>query len=419
MSASQPTPPEDRSTSRLAGRSVVVVCQGVPHPSHGASRVLYYWYLKGLLDAGCSVSTLVLEQTGGQAEREDLDPLAEQLGSTDTFTVNGVPGYPPVRHSLTGVQVNADLAKRVANAVQGAGADLVLCLDWVAAAVTQTIPTPRVVWLGDLQFDTLRYHTTYAVREGSRRFDRLLLLPWRIHQLRGFYRRILSEAEAVIVSSKSSEARLAALGLPSTYLPYPWPALPRHKPAEPKAACPSFLFGGTLQALGSRSAFHALFADLYPRIRAAFGEGGFSILVTGHGKTPDWVRKHLETKPEVEFLGFVDDLAAVMATCTAFIAPIDVPVGNRSRILTAMSAGLAVIAHPSTALGNPILRDGDTCLLASDPDEFVARMTALSQDSAAAIALADRAEAAYRAHHAVDAANAMLIAHLARVAPNG
>jgi len=63
-----------------------------------------------------------------------------------------------------------------------------------------------------------------------------------------------------------------------------------------------------------------------------------------------------------------------MSKCHAVIAPIDVPVGNRSRILTAMSSGALLIAHKNASLGNPDLINNINCLLCNDEYEFVDAM---------------------------------------------
>ena len=63
------------------------------------------------------------------------------------------------------------------------------------------------------------------------------------------------------------------------------------------------------------------------------------------------------------------------------LAPIAVPVGNRSRILTTMSMGALVIAHANTVLGNPDLVSGKNCLLARSPEDFAKHMTATFKES--------------------------------------
>ncbi len=108
-----------------------------------------------------------------------------------------------------------------------------------------------------------------------------------------------------------------------------------------------------------------------------------------------------------------------MDECTAFIAPIDVPVGNRSRLLTCMAAGLPIVTDPSTALGNPLLVDGETCLLQRDATAFVAAAAQLHRDPALAARLSRAARAAYNTHHAPEAANAALIDYLSAAVPEG
>ena len=73
-------------------------------------------------------------------------------------------------------------------------------------------------------------------------------------------------------------------------------------------------------------------------------------------------------------MGFVEDINSLMSQCHAVLAPIDVPVGNRSRIITAMAQGVPVIAHKNTSLGNPSLVNGVTCFLCKTSQEFVNAM---------------------------------------------
>ena len=62
------------------------------------------------------------------------------------------------------------------------------------------------------------------------------------------------------------------------------------------------------------------------------------------------------------------------------LAPISVPVGNRSRIVTAMAMGALVIAHENTTLGNPELISGENCLLAKTASEFARNMQVAYMD---------------------------------------
>jgi hypothetical protein len=101
-----------------------------------------------------------------------------------------------------------------------------------------------------------------------------------------------------------------------------------------------------------------------------------------------------------------------MAQCHAVIAPISVPVGNRSRILTAMAKGAVVVAHENAAMGNPDLIDGETCYLARSPAEFIERMKRSFLDERASQQIIDRARACYNTRFHPDIAAASLIARV-------
>jgi len=90
-------------------------------------------------------------------------------------------------------------------------------------------------------------------------------------------------------------------------------------------------------------------------------------------------------------------------------------VGNRSRILTAMAAGVPVVAHANAALGNPDLVDGATCYLARDGRRFVERMRKTVEQPDEAAVIVQQARACYEAHFSPLASAEMLIAETERV----
>ena len=83
-------------------------------------------------------------------------------------------------------------------------------------------------------------------------------------------------------------------------------------------------------------------------------------------------------------------LERLLATSHALIAPVEAPVGNRSRILTALAQRLLVIAHSNTALGNPDLRDGDNCLLATTAEEMADKFCKVFRNPELAEKIAER-----------------------------
>lgn len=73
--------------------------------------------------------------------------------------------------------------------------------------------------------------------------------------------------------------------------------------------------------------------------------------------------------PEVEFIGFVDDLYEMMKG-TVMIVPITIGSGIRMKILEAASMGVPFVSTTVGAEGIP-LRDGQDCFLTDDPSIFV------------------------------------------------
>ena len=251
------------------------------------------------------------------------------------------------------------LPQHISEAVTAFSPEICFCMDIAAAGVGSQLQTSAktIVWLGDLNFEVAWYKGWYAAKE---HWTSVFALPrawWESRKWRAYYANTLAKAEKIIVSVKSSEAALQRLGLRSSYLPYPWPALPLPVTVPQRPLLPTFVFFGHLSGLGSRSAFHFLVEKLYPRLVSLWGKGGFSILVCGIDAVPAWAEKALAAASEVHLLGFVENLAEVLLSSDGVIVPIDVPIGNRTRIITAMTLGVPVIAHSNTALGNPRLVD--------------------------------------------------------------
>lgn len=406
------------SDPRVAGARLAVWSPGVPHPSEGASTVLFWHYIAGLRRAGFDVLNILLLQSGdsdaASVERyrestADLGIAVAVVSSADGFLVER-------RHA---VRVREE---PLGPALAAAGAfrpDATLCLDLVAAWAARETVGPRVVWLGDLRFQTLWYHALYAASEQRRQVGRLPLALISSLAWRRAYREALDGAAAVVVSSKSSERALARLGVPAEYQPYPWPAPPpAEDAAEGALGLPTFVFLGTLQALGSRSAFHFLLGRLYPKLVQRWGKGGFRVLIAGRGGLPEWAATALKQTPELEHVGFVDDLTGLLRQAHAAIAPISVPVGNRSRILTALAAEAVVVAHENAALGNPDLVDGITCYLSGNAAEFAERMARCVDDPAAARHVAARGRELYLTRFSPDIAVGTAVDTLASVLPS-
>lgn len=337
--------------------------------------MLFYWYIKALKSEEQAIFHLIID-TPRVTSDEELAAYTDAIEIGADFQV--VREIFPITHAFSyktlAIEPQLPPARTVSE-IKNFNPHVTVCFDILAAAVARKLGFPNLlIWLGDLTFQTALYHALYDVKTHPAKavvFPRILLncAVWK-----RLYSSILRGQTNVIVSSKSSERTIDALGAKSRYLPYPWPGANPGRELQKKYAAPTFIMFGTLAALGSRSAFHFLLKRVYPLLIHQWGEKGFQILVAGSREMPGWVQAEVETLPALKFIGFVDDLAALVDKCHAVLAPISVPVGNRSRIVTAMSMGTVVIAHKNTALGNPELVSGQNCFLAESAKDYAMYM---------------------------------------------
>lgn len=399
---------------RVAGARLAIWTHGAPHPTEGASTVLFWQYVHGLRAAGFEVLSVVLrEPDHSSVERlREYEALARAEGIT--VAVCEAPAFLEERRHA--VRLRTEALGAALEAVTTFRPHAHFGLDLLAGWAAGRAREPRVVWLGDLRFQSLWYHALYEARERPAAALQLPLALVRSGGWRRAYRQALEEA-TVIVSSKSSEAVLARIGVRAEYQPYPWPSQEGEPSAARPAGVPTFLFLGTLGALGSRSAFHFLLERLYPALVRRWRQRGFRVLIAGRGALPSWAAAAIEETPELEHLGFVEDLTGLLGHVHAAIAPISVPVGNRSRILTALAAGTVVVAHENAALGNPDLVDGVTCYLAGDAEAFVERMARTVDAPAEAREVAARGHELYQSRFRPDVAVRGAVDTLAAVLP--
>jgi len=403
-------------TDLLTKKKILVITLGYPHPRRGASSVLFYCYLDALRKSDFSVEHLLLVPSDELSEQAE-DEYIKSISPGNSFRVRSFAVPTARKVNIVGFGLRAcDLPCDVFSHVKLFQPDAVICFDILAAEFARRMQLEQLlIWLGDLSFQTCVYHAYYDFKTNPRKIARLLLsflfsLYWK-----GFYSDILRNQQHIIVSSGSSVATLNRMGIASRYWPYPWPAQISNGSTVIKHSTPSFILFGSLVGLGSRSAFDFLLKSIYPLLLRNWGPQGFSILLAGMYELPVWVQADIERRPEFKFLGFVNDLRDEVARSHAVLAPISVPVGNRSRIVTAMSMGALVIAHANTALGNPALVSGDNCLLASSAIEFSQHMRLAYESPDLAAKLGASAMNTYKKSFLPEAASQRLVQELSLI----
>lgn len=399
-----------------AEERLVIIAPGIPHESRGASSVLFYHYIAGFKRRGFRVLNALLLQPDNSTQ-EGFAEYERKMSDGKTFVVVPCRADNLIAAQRFSIQLNASAAAEVLACIEEFQPDAVMCFDLLSAWIGSHIRgATKIVWLGDLRFQTEWFHTWYGMKETWRNIRNVPFTFIRCTLWKRIYRTVLRKMDSVIVSARISQVHLHRMGIAATYLPYPWPdaAADANVTTIEQPSIPTFLFLGTLTGLGSRSAFHFMLGAVYPEAVRVWGRNGFRILIAGARGLPGWMEREMGGRPELKYLGFVEDIVRVMRTCHAVLVPIEVPVGNRSRILTAMAAGVPVVAHDNAALGNPDLVHGATCYLASNGRSFVECMRSAIERPEEAARIAREARARYDAHFAPEAATAMLLDEVER-----
>jgi len=155
----------------------------------------------------------------------------------------------------------------------------------------------------------------------------------------------------------------------------------------PESAEPSLIFVGWMRHFPNQDAVRWLFSDIWPLIRQ--GHPQVRLKLAGGG-LPDDLQRVAAQDERVEYLGFVDDIAAAVGSATLSLVPIRVGSGSRLKILESMALATPVV---STRVGSEGIAatDGEHLVLADRPEEFADAVINLLGDQARRQALAERA----------------------------
>lgn len=193
------------------------------------------------------------------------------------------------------------------------------------------------------------------------------------HASERFERSALALASSVSVTSQAESDRLyehygrvADFALPSCV---PLPTYHRAPPGRHLVWLGSFNFRPNLLGLS------AFLQDGWPQLRAA----GFTLSLIGSGLTPD-IRAGLAGHTAVTVLGYVEDLASVLASADAGVVPLWTGAGVKLKTLTLLAHGVPVFTTPVGAEGIP---SSPAVSLADTPEELSASVLGASAQALA------------------------------------
>ena len=147
----------------------------------------------------------------------------------------------------------------------------------------------------------------------------------------------------------------------------------------------TLLFLGSFRHIPNVEALEWFVTQVFSKVLAK--RPSVRLILIGSDAPP---RHSLPDIPNIELVGFVDDVRVPLGDFAVFICPILTGSGVRVKLLEAFAAGIPVV---STTIGAEGLteRHGDICALADSPEEFAERTLELLGEPSTAARMAERA----------------------------
>lgn len=174
------------------------------------------------------------------------------------------------------------------------------------------------------------------------------------------------------------------------YLPNIPFSLPPAGPGSDATKSKTILFVGSFYHLPNEPAVDFFVEKVWPSLHARHPELRFRIV--GSNLQPH-LRARWERKPDVEAVGFVEDLRACYEDCLFTVVPLQSVTGTNIKILETLGHGRTCVVSSAAHNGYAAyLRNGEQLLVADSPDEWIAACERLVTGTAErdALALAGR-----------------------------
>lgn len=351
-----------------SARSIAFFSTGVPDPSQGGSGMFNYLVLKHLLQQGYRTRAYLrvnLEFVKRTLTPEYLAEL-EGMGLERFFVVTGEqPGpNPSPRDFLLANHQAASCAKIVGDIRDYlAGVDGCISLDLGWAMALGRTDVPSLCVLGDPVGPRLAHSPVPST--GNPAAENQLAAHWhRLAQtLEGVTVDLLSGLNPTTVIGCLSPAETRAVTVPGLlecrhvrWFTIPPrltrdPAAPRTEPKERGRL--SILHVGDLATTASRN----MLAYWHSEVLPALARLPFEVEIRMVGRlNPDSRLGNPPANVSIVYPGHVADLTDEFLQADLYLSLMHYPVGIRTRVITALSYGIPVIADPSIAFGLPDLR---------------------------------------------------------------
>jgi hypothetical protein len=344
---------------------------GIPDPSQGGSGMFNYLVLRHLLEQGCKVRAYFRVNPDFVKRTMSPEYLAELegMGLERYFVVSQEqPGPNPTpRDFLLANHQAASCAKVVGDAhdyLAGVDGCISLDLGWALALGKTAIPSLCI--LGDPVGPRLAHTPVPAL--GNPGAENQLAAHWhRLAQaLENVTVDLLSELNPSTVLGCLSPAERQTVSVPGLVdcKHVRWFTIPPRAIRDPSGnRSPTtsrdrltVLHVGDLATTASRNMLSYWRGEVLP----ALGKLPFTVEIRMVGRlNPDSRIEETPDNVSIIYPGHVVDLTDEFLNADLYLSLMHYPVGIRTRVITALSYGIPVIADPSITFGLPELRHGE------------------------------------------------------------
>jgi glycosyltransferase involved in cell wall biosynthesis len=270
-------------------------------------------------------------------------------------------------------------------------------------------PCPTALILIDATFHTL------AESCDSRRGMARWACQRNAEVMRHFECEMAAESTACFAISPRDIALLNNAGNihPIEYLPVVFPPLPpiaaegvAGQPLKPMRVC----FMGSLEYPENRKALAWFLDSAWPFVREKVPTA--ELVVIGGGKAK--ASSDDKTAAGVKYIGWVEDLAGLLATCRCGVAPSVSGTGVKIKVLDMLWHGVPTVATSIAAAGTPA-EHGGACV-ADDPANFAAHVVTLLLDEGVRTRIQATGRAGMEARHCGPRARAAIVERFTELA---
>lgn len=359
--------------------TVVFIADDAVHPTTSGGRVELRGELRALAAAGADVHLVAFHRESVDAA--DRERTAALVASA-TFVPRASFGAATVRHPLLPFQISSrrlpnSTALTVAGRLRGARPDAILAShEWTLPAARELArrsASPPIV-LRSHNDESAYYRSLARHASGRKR----LYLGAESRRIDAALRRssMWRGVRAIAPISADDAPGYAALGVPVVVVPPVFetsPVPPRRRPLDRR----TIGFVGALDSAHTAEGLKWFVTSVFAPMRGR--HDAWELIVAGRRSDAD-LRRFLQTRPGVRFLGEVDDPVRVYDEARVFVNPIFSGSGVNMKVGAPLARGIPVVTTTWGARGLSSL--GAALWCADDADDMIAALTRLLVDDA-------------------------------------